>query len=121
MLGTLLSFISLNAKYVSCIDVFNLGNFSVSISAKSMLSDNQVIAFGEKMTFNYKIKEDVSWAIKNLNTGSIVAFGSGDSLLRYIFPTPGNYQIDINEPHNHDPDECSHDHLPENVLVNVSP
>jgi len=111
---------TLNAKAFQYLDIFQIGNFSVTMASKSMSTEVQVISFGDKITLYEEVVADVTWTIKNTNTNVIVAFGSGDSLLRHIFEIPGNYQIDIQEPHHHDPGDCNHAHLPEKVLVKVS-
>jgi len=120
VLGILLGINSLKSKALAYSDVFVLGSFSTTIISKSMSSEDQVISFGEKINFNYTIAADVNWTIKNTLTNVIVAFGSGDSLLRHVFEIPGNYQIDIQEPHHHDPDDCGHAHLPQKLLIKVS-
>ena len=74
------------------------------------------ISFGEKINLG-KVDNDVHFYIKS-------AFGAehivGNQINEFIFVKPAIYKIKVVDKHKDDADNCAHNHLPDEIIIDVS-
>lgn len=80
------------------------------------------IAFGDRIEdFGGEISNQVTWTVFYTNENKQIASGRGTALTRVVYEKPGTYLVEINENLAYDPNTCNHNHLPEKLIVEVSP
>lgn len=98
-------FIAINAKNVS------------KLTFNADYTENREIAFGD--AFSYKLDDNTSWKIINSETFSVLNSGIG-SIEKFIFSTPGNFEIEISEVISSSENDCKHGHFPHKIMIKVS-
>ncbi|MEY3443881.1 MAG: hypothetical protein RLZZ519_2162 [Bacteroidota bacterium] len=76
------------------------------------------LAFGDRLTLDGPLDNILNWTI--IFAGQTVGQGTGSSLLNFVFSQPGDYTVQIEDNHSHNPQECDHGTLPTEILVTVS-
>lgn len=125
LLIPLVSFLGVaNAQENSKLDYPSSGTFFGTSYSFQNVNDDQktTLSYGESLRdLGTEVSNQVTWSITNMDGNKVVASGSGDALTKYVFKTPGMYQVDINENLVHDPNTCNHNHFPEKMFIKVSP
>lgn len=97
--------------------VITVKSNSFNFPINSEVIENRKIAFNE--SFSYHLDDNTSWKIVDSENSVIINSGLG-SITNVVFPTPGNFQIEISEIINVSNTECQHGNFPSKIMLEVT-
>lgn len=95
------------------------GFISAQSKGQTLQKSEEQITVSYKSAFSYPLNSDMRWEVHN-PAGKSIKKGSG-SIENFTFNQPGNYVVKLSDTAKHDPNDCTHQHFPDQLNITVSP